>query len=166
MSLHNAVQCQLVVDRCRRTFNYKTVGQNTYSICEKKRHVPIRAAVEEALSTWFNEHKNITSMDVVQHFGNPADRPIKHFTQMVKSKADRIGCSIIRFARKNTMLFNGQRKCTMIGVGRNVFSSNLYFIDLIIIRIFCALSVQLQCRKFKRFANFPYRQTSKKMPNR
>lgn len=115
MSLHNAVQCQMIDDKCHRTFNYKTVGQNKHVICEKPDHVSISGAVNEAMTTWFSEYKFVPSLDAIQQFGSaPADSPIKHFTQMVQSNADRIGCSIVRYIRK------GKLKCTLIGCNYSV----------------------------------------------
>lgn len=113
MSLHNAVQCQMVEDNCRRTFNYKTAGQNTHAICDKPDYVPIGAAVNESLNTWFSEYKNVPNLDAIQNYGSiQADSPIKQFTQMVQSNADRIGCSIVRYIRKGR---HGSLKCTIIG---------------------------------------------------
>lgn len=113
MSLHNAVQCRTVDDECHRTFNYKTVGQNTHAICEKKRHVSIDAAVNESMNTWFSEYKNVPTLEAIQNYGSTkTDSPIKQFAQLVQSKADRIGCSIVRYIRKGR---NGRLRCTIIG---------------------------------------------------
>lgn len=122
MSLHNAVQCQMVDDKCRRTFDYKTVGQNTHAICEKPNHVSIGAAVTESINTWFSEYRNVPNLEAVQNYGiSETDRPIKHFTQLVQSKADRIGCSIVRYIRNGK---HGLLKCTIIGCNYSVGNVN------------------------------------------
>lgn len=122
MSLHNAVQCQMVDDKCRRTFNYKTVGQNTHAICEKPKYVPIDVAVTESINTWFSEYKNVPNLEVVQDYGSTqTDSPIKHFAQLVQSKADRIGCSIVRYIRNGR---HGLLKCTVIGCNYSVGNVN------------------------------------------
>lgn len=113
MSLHNAVQCQMVEDKCRRTFNYKTVGQNTHAICEKPDYVSIGMAVNESLHTWFSEYRNLPNLEAVHNYGSAqTNSPIKHFAQMVQSNTDRIGCSIVRYIRKGR---HGSLKCTVIG---------------------------------------------------
>lgn len=114
MSLHNAVHCQLIDDKCRRTFNYKTVGQNIHVICEKPKHISIGASVNEAITTWFSQYENVTDSEAVQKFDSTTTHSIHHFTQLVQSKADRIGCSIVRYNRRRKGLFKKPYKCILI----------------------------------------------------
>lgn len=85
-------------DQCRRTSKYKIAGQNLAYSCGYPTSKPIAVAVNESIRGWFDEYKDVPSISEVHELGSShARKPIGHFTQFVQSKADRVGCSIVKY---------------------------------------------------------------------
>lgn len=114
MSLQNAMQCQVSNDECRRTARYKVVGQNLHQYCSNPA-TPIDDVIWQGVNNWFDQYVNIKSLDEVHRLGSTrAPKSILSFTQMVQSKANRIGCSVIQHRD------NRNQNCVLIGCNYNV----------------------------------------------
>lgn len=102
MSLRNALSCKMEHDKCRNTARYTTAGQNLAIFGSKPDAKPIKEAIQEAVQMWYDEFKFVPSFQVVEKLGSVrASKPIGHWTQLVQSKADRIGCSVVQFTDRN-----------------------------------------------------------------
>lgn len=116
MSLTNAMQCRLVKDKCHRTAAYKNVGQNVFELCSSNDYSPTNIAIDIAIRSWFDEHHQINDLSE-QHFVE-IDGLAKsgQFLQVIKSNADRIGCSIVEY------LDTRNYRCVVIGCNYNAGS--------------------------------------------
>lgn len=86
-------------DSCRNTAKFKIAGQNLYSTCGFPKVAPIPTAVNQSMEGWFNEYKDVPNINEVRSLGSSrARKPIGHWTQFVQSKADRIGCAIVKYS--------------------------------------------------------------------
>lgn len=85
-------------DKCRNTANYKIAGQNLYESCAFPNSPSIADGVNKAMEGWFNEYKDVPNINEVRSLGSSrARKPIGHWTQFVQSKADRVGCSVVKY---------------------------------------------------------------------
>lgn len=97
MSLTNAMQCKMVKDECRRTAKYKQVGQNLYELCSSANYLPINIAIDFAVKSWYEENQQITNLSEEHNVDEDTLAKSGQFLQVVKSNADRIGCSIVQY---------------------------------------------------------------------
>lgn len=97
MSLTNVMQCKLTRERCRRTANYKHVGQNFYEVCSSAKSSPISRAFDLAIRSWVDEHNRISELSEEHFVDWSALKNTGRFLQLVKSNADRVGCSAIEY---------------------------------------------------------------------
>lgn len=100
MSLANALKCEMVqYDNCRNTAKFKMVGQNIYREHTRPFARPIKIVIDEAIQEWYDECKYVTNLQEVERLGSSgvAFNKISHWAQLVQSKANRIGCSAVRF---------------------------------------------------------------------
>lgn len=109
MSLSNALKCQLAHDSCRDTARYKMAGQNIGVAC-RSRALSTKEEIHNLIQSWYDEYKIVTNLEEVKRLGNTQTRGIGHWTQVVQSKVNRIGCSAIKFTRSN---------CIVIGCNYN-----------------------------------------------
>lgn len=85
-------------DKCRNTARYLTAGQNLAIFGSKPNAKPIEDAIHDAVQNWYAEFKDCSSLNEVKKLGSTrVTKPIGHWTQLVQSKAHRIGCSVIQF---------------------------------------------------------------------
>lgn len=85
-------------DACRNTARYKTAGQNLAIFWSKPNAKPIKEAIQQAIQNWYDEYKDVPSLQEVEKLGSTRPKkPIGHWTQVVQSKAHRIGCSVVQF---------------------------------------------------------------------
>lgn len=98
MSLRNAMSCQMEHDSCRNTASFLHAGQNLAIFGSKPNAKPIKDSITKAIQMWYDEYKDVPSLQEVEKLGSSrARKPIGHWTQLVQSKAHRIGCSVVRF---------------------------------------------------------------------
>lgn len=98
MSLRNALNCEMEHDECRNTAKYKIAGQNLAIFGSKPNFRPIKEAIQESIQSWYDEYKDVPSLREVEKLGSSrAKKPIGHWTQLVQSKVNRIGCSAVQF---------------------------------------------------------------------
>lgn len=116
MSLTNAMQCKMAKDECRRTANYKQVGQNLYELCSSSNYLPIDKAIDIAVSSWFDEYHKITNLTEEHYVDENVLAKSGQFLQVIKSNADRIGCSAIQYLDEKNY------RCTVIGCNYNAES--------------------------------------------
>lgn len=85
-------------DSCRNTARYRTAGQNLAIFGSKPNARPIKEAITKSMQSWYDEFKDVPSLQEVEKLGSSrARKPIGHWTQLVQSKAHRIGCSVVQF---------------------------------------------------------------------
>lgn len=98
MSLQNAVQCDMRHDYCRKTAKYLHAGQNIFRSCGSPNYETIPNAVNQSMEDWYREYKDVPSMEAIHRLGTvKAQRQIGHFTQVIQSRANRIGCSMVKY---------------------------------------------------------------------
>lgn len=108
-SIYNGLKCKMSHDSCRRTGKYTTAGQNLWMGMSMPNFMDVKAAIKGAVQSWFNEVKDVPNVSEVNSLGSSrASKPIGHWTQLVQSYANRIGCSVIKYE-------NGQWKSILIG---------------------------------------------------
>lgn len=115
MSLTNAMQCKLGRDKCHRTAAYKLVGQNVYELCSSSNYSPIKVVIDIAIRSWFDEYHELLNLAEDQLYveTSPLDKS-GQFLQVIKSSADRIGCSAIEYLNARDY------RCTVVGCNYNV----------------------------------------------
>lgn len=116
MSLTNIMQCKMVADQCRRTANYKEVGQNLYELCSSSNYSPIGRVIDFAIKSWFDEYHEISHLSEEHFVEDSGLAKSGRFLQVVKSNADRIGCSAIQYRDTRS------HHCTVIGCNYNAGS--------------------------------------------
>lgn len=109
MSLKHALNCHFAHDGCRDTAGYKMAGQNLGLTCGNYA-LSVKERIEDHTQRWYDEHKILTDLEEVKRLGKTQTQGIGHWTQLVQSKANRIGCSAIKFTRAN---------CIMVGCNYN-----------------------------------------------
>lgn len=97
MSLRNALTCRLEHDSCQKTAKYKLAGQNI-ALLRSAGKIQVEEAIQKSTKLWHDEYKNVPSLNEIHKLGSSsATQPIGHWTQLIQSKADRIGCSVVEF---------------------------------------------------------------------
>lgn len=96
------MQCKMAHDKCRNTAKYKFAGQNLYYSCSNPNNQyaskSIAHAVNESMELWYDEYKDVPNISEVRSFDSSgATKKIGHFTQLVFSLADRVGCSVVKY---------------------------------------------------------------------
>ncbi|XP_055390549.1 uncharacterized protein LOC129619333 [Condylostylus longicornis] len=91
---YNARGCYFGHDACRSTDNFKLAGQNIATasitgapITDPKKHI------KDLIDGWFSEYKDTDMRTINAFYLYSTSADIGHFTQMVKSTANRVGCS-------------------------------------------------------------------------
>lgn len=103
-------------DKCHRTSKYKQVGQNVYELCSSSNYSPIVKVIEFAIKSWFDEYHEISDLSEEHFVDDSALAKSGRFLQVVKSNADRIGCSAIEYLDERNY------RCTVIGCNYNAGS--------------------------------------------
>lgn len=116
MSLTNAMKCKMTEDKCHRTAKYKQVGQNLYEICSSSNYSPIDKVIDFAIKSWFDEYHEISDLSEEHFVDDSSLAKSGRFLQVVKSNADRIGCSAIEYHDVRNY------RCTVIGCNYNAGS--------------------------------------------
>lgn len=98
LSLAHALQCKTERDLCIRTKRYKNPGQNNIVIPIDETMKTVEFAIQEALTIWFDENKDVTDFQWMQSYGrsNAPTSKFSHFAQMIHDDLPAIGCSIVR----------------------------------------------------------------------
>lgn len=88
-------------DKCRNTARYKTAGQNLALFMSSPNHRPIKDTITEAITMWYNEYKYVPNLKEVNKLGSSGGSfsKIGHWNQLMQSKANRIGCSVVQFTK-------------------------------------------------------------------
>lgn len=91
--------CEMEHDKCRRTVNYITAGQNLAIFGSKPNFRPIEEAIEQSVQNWYDEYKLVPNLQEVEKLGSSGTNFMKigHWCQLVQAKANRVGCSIVQF---------------------------------------------------------------------
>lgn len=115
------MDCQPTSDQCRRTAKYKVVGQNMFHQCSTARVSSIPHIILEGVNNWFNQRFNLHDLNEIYRLqSTAAPTKIQLFTQMVQSKANRIGCSAVSY------LDNRNWNCVLIGCNYNAGNLQQY----------------------------------------
>ncbi|XP_055606865.1 antigen 5 like allergen Cul n 1-like [Uranotaenia lowii] len=88
----NARQCDMKHDACRNTVVYKYAGQNLASYGTTATSINVTAQIISMIGNWYNESANANPTLIDSYQSTTA--VIGHFTQVVKDRADRVGCAI------------------------------------------------------------------------
>lgn len=114
MSLINAMQCKMSKDECIRTSKFKHVGQNLYELCSSSNYSPTELVIDWAIRSWFDAHHTLSNLDDIKKVSEAGLETSEQFLQMVKSNANRIGCSAVKY------LDSRKYRCTLVGCNYNV----------------------------------------------
>ncbi|XP_068147057.1 antigen 5 like allergen Cul n 1 [Drosophila tropicalis] len=95
----NVKRCSMERSKCIGTVRYPHVGQNlAYNMFRDEQNVT--AIVSSQINMWFQEYMKADMGSIltgkiplhIEHFGE-----IKHFLQMARDRADRVGCAIAQY---------------------------------------------------------------------
>lgn len=84
-------------DKCRRTSKFPTAGQNLSGGASKPDYKDDKEAIKEAIKGWYDEYKNVNDLNDVKKFEGENLMKMGHWSQLVWSYANRIGCSLIKY---------------------------------------------------------------------
>lgn len=89
----------------------------------KPNHRPIKETIQQSAQSWYDEYKNVPSLEEVKKLGSSGVnfRSIGHWSQLVQSKAHRIGCSVVQFTDPEGW------KQTLIGCNYRLFFNIIYW---------------------------------------
>ncbi|KAG4071195.1 hypothetical protein HA402_001185 [Bradysia odoriphaga] len=103
----NAKSCTYGHDDCRNTASYRFVGQNIalnwYSVGYPRQYMlSAESFASYYIDQWFNEYRDASMNDIYRFrsIRNSKGQMIGHFTQMVKSDANRVGCAITTYVNR------------------------------------------------------------------
>jgi hypothetical protein len=83
-------------DRCRRTENYWSAGQNIWSRSGTYSQYPaINATIQTSVVRWFDEYKSANQTQM-----NACCQASGHFTQVIQYRVVAIGCAFARYGYK------------------------------------------------------------------
>lgn len=86
-------------DFCMKTLSGVLFGQNLWTKIENGiiGISDTNATLQQAINLWFEELKFATLADINNCCGGPKLGKIGHFTQVVRDKADSVGCAMSKF---------------------------------------------------------------------
>lgn len=114
MSLLNVMQCKMSKDECRRTAKYNHVGQNLYELCSSSNYSPTELVIDWAIKSWFDAHYVMPNADELKNLTVAGIETSGDFLQIVKSNANRIGCSVVKYLDPKNY------RCSLIGCNYSV----------------------------------------------
>lgn len=106
MSQVSALFCNVEANDqlCLTTPKYKIPGTNRIELCQWTQNVqPNENLINRAMQSWYDHYKGLKNLEDVNNVGSTG-ADISNFgnwMQMVRSNADRIGCSMIEYTKQD-----------------------------------------------------------------
>ncbi|KAF6202966.1 hypothetical protein GE061_003374 [Apolygus lucorum] len=123
-----AVQCMEGHDKCRKTEEWWSVGQNIAREYGGKQM--LKTNPEGDVAAWFDEFRNADPKMIDGFFVkvNKDKRPTGHFLQLVWANTEKVGCAMISYKKMNTYSFYPFVRVTVCNYGPtgNVISYPVY----------------------------------------
>lgn len=123
IAVQNVMQCKMEHDKCRKTKQFKTAGQNLYQTCLTGGYPSTEESIKKSMTSWFDEQKLLMSLKNINslHSSKDVKGAIGHFTQMLQAKAVAVGCAIAKSIANNPKY--GEMNCIFIAC--NYASGNM-----------------------------------------
>lgn len=94
------MNCGQNPSECAKTEKYIRTGSQISYICGSPYGPAIRLAISKAIRGWYNQYQNVSSLqEVNSSSGGDETVAFSAWAQLVQSKADRMGCSVIRLPK-------------------------------------------------------------------